>query len=425
MKTGEAKLIMLLLAGWFVIFLFANAPAPVAAPVKPTPAPTPTPALTGFGALIAGVTAQEKAEWGAGRVQFQVVETPATGLGPEFNGRSCQQCHGQPLNNGKETIGGPAANTETHFCDSNFGCDLFHLSSISPAAQDAIPADTAVVTVHKSNTTAGLGLIESIPDSAIIANAQTGTDGVFGRPAMLNDPVTQAAGPNRVGRFGWKAQHASTTAFAGDALINELGITNRLFGTDLTPHVPNGFAILVAAEPPGITPTTLQDLPANPTLPENDETNPDRVAKLAAFMRFNARNPTVPLTPSAIRGQAKFDQIGCVRCHTASYTTGAAGGSAALAFQNVAIFSDLRLHHMGQLGDGLTQGDAGPDEMRTAPLWGLRARSPFLHDGRASTVLEAINLHDAVGAESQKIAQRFKHLPAAQQQDILTFLNSI
>jgi hypothetical protein len=218
-------------------------------PPTPTPTPTGTPPLTGFGALIQGVTPQEKAAWGAGRVQFQVVETPATGLGPLFNGQSCQQCHGQPQVNGINTVGGPAPNIEIHFLSATFGADLFHLSSISPVVQDVIPTDSTVIAARKSNTTAGLGLIESISDADIIANAQTGADGVFGRPAMLNDPVTRAAGPNRVGRFGWKAQHASTLAFAGDALINELGITNRLFGTDLPPHTPNGFASLTAAEP--------------------------------------------------------------------------------------------------------------------------------------------------------------------------------
>jgi CxxC motif-containing protein (DUF1111 family) len=397
-------------------------------PVLPTPTPdpsaSPTPALTGFGALLGGVTPQEKADWLAGRVQFQVIETPSTGLGPEFNGQSCQQCHGQPVNNGVETVGGPAANTEVHFSSPTFGFDLFHLSSLTPPAQDAIPADTTVIAVRKSNTTAGLGLIEAIPDATIIGNAQQGADGVFGRPAILSDPVTVAIGTNRVGRFGWKAQESTVTAFAADGLINELGLTNRFFGTDIAPHVPNGVAILTAAEPPGITPTTLQDLPLNPALPEDDETNSDRVARLAAFLRFNAPNPTLPLSDSALKGQTLFTKIGCVRCHTPSYQTGA-NSSAALSFQNVALYSDLRLHVMGQLADGIVQGNAQANETRTAPLWGLRARSPFLHDGRASTVLEAIQLHDSPGAESQQIAQRFEHLPDKQQQQILDFLESI
>jgi CxxC motif-containing protein (DUF1111 family) len=424
----KLKWIYIAIGVWIGVFALANAPSPSSVFGKPPlPVPTPTPALTGFGALIVNVTAAEKAAWGAGRVEFQVIETIPSGLGPEFNGQSCQQCHGQPQVNGKDTVGGAAANTETHFVSPTFGADLFHLSSISPAAQDAIPTDSTAITVRKSNTTAGLGLIEEIRDSDIIANAnQNGKDGVFGRPAMLSDATTLATGSNRVGRFGWKAQLASTTAFSADALLNELGITTRIPGrtTDISPHVTNGFAILTAAEPTGITPTTLQDTPLDPTMPESP-TNTDRVERLHNFLRFNAPPPTVPLSDSALRGQVKFAQIGCAGCHTPTMTTGAAGGSVALAFQPVHLYSDLLLHHMGTLGDQIPQGNAGPDEMRTAPLWGLRGRSPFLHNGSAATIQAAIEAHDAPGAESAKIAQRFEHLPVADQADILDFLSSI
>src|SRR4029077_6570323 len=129
-------------------------------------------------------------------------------------------------------------------------------------------------------------------------------------------------------------------------------------------------------------------------------------------------------TASATQGKALFEGIGCVRCHTESYTTGPSP-SVALAFQNVALFSDLRLHQMGTLADGVPQASALGTEIRTAPLWGLRGRGPFLHDGRAATVLSAIQAHDAPGAESQMIGQRFKNLSSAQQQEILDFLNSI
>jgi CxxC motif-containing protein (DUF1111 family) len=91
----------------------------------------------------------------------------------------------------------------------------------------------------------------------------------------------------------------------------------------------------------------------------------------------------------------------------------------------VPLYSDLLLHHMGALGDGIVQQAAGQDQMRTAPLWGLRGRAPYLHDGRAQTVLQAIEAHDAAGAESQIIAQRFEALTNSQQQAIIAFLNSI
>jgi CxxC motif-containing protein (DUF1111 family) len=111
-----------------------------------------------------------------------------------------------------------------------------------------------------------------------------------------------------------------------------------------------------------------------------------------------------------------------VACHKASMQTGPSSVSVALSFKNVPLYSDLLLHHMGMLGDGIVQAQAGADEMRTAPLWGLRARPPYLHDGRAQTVLEAILMH---GGEATIIVQRFSGLPASEQQDIIAFLDAI
>lgn len=102
--------------------------------------------------------------------------------------------------------------------------------------------------------------------------------------------------------------------------------------------------------------------------------------------------------------------------------TGPSSVSTSLAFQNVPLYSDLLLHQMGSLADGIAQAAAQPGEMRTAPLWGLRARAPYLHDGRASTILEAILLHDG---EARIIRNRFAAMPTASQQAIIAFLNSI
>jgi CxxC motif-containing protein (DUF1111 family) len=402
----------------------------------PLPQPAPTPTLSGFGALLGGVTAAQKTAWGQGRTQFQTPETVADGLGPIFNNVSCFNCHNQPDNNGLPIVGGASAQTELRFKTSSGVFDLLHVSSTNPnVCQDVVPFD-AVLTAHrKSNQTFGLGLIEAIPDATILANVNrnNGKDGVFGRAAVLSDPVTNliATGtffngvPNRVGRFGWKDQEATLLAFAGDGQINELGQTNRFFGTDFAPHQgglepPNTIA-RDAAEPGGITATTLQDTPADPNSPEGPA-NFDDSDRYAVFMQLNAPPPTVPLSASALRGQAKFAQINCTACHMPSMTTGASKISDVLSFQNVALYSDLLLHDMGNLGDGIVQGAAGATEMRTAPLWGLRARAPFLHDGRAATVMDAIMAH---AGEAAKIQDRFAHLPAAQQQDIIDFLMSI
>jgi CxxC motif-containing protein (DUF1111 family) len=162
-------------------------------------------------------------------------------------------------------------------------------------------------------------------------------------------------------------------------------------------------------------------LPANPALPESP-TNKDDIAEFTDFMELLGPPPTVPFTQQAMIGQQIFTGINCVACHKASMQSGPSNVSTSLAFQNVPLYSDLLLHHMGNLGDGIAQADAQPDEIRTAPLWGLRARSPFLHDGRASTIDAAIRLHDG---EAKTVRNRYIQLTPSQQQAVLAFLNSI
>jgi CxxC motif-containing protein (DUF1111 family) len=403
----------------------------------PPPGPTPTPSLSGFGALLPGVTLSEKAAWLAGRAQFQTPETVADGLGPIFNNTNCFACHQQPDVGGAPVVGGASAQTEVRFKTNAGIFDLVHVSSINPSVcQDQVPFD-AILTAHrKSNQTFGLGLIENIPDATILANQNRnlGRDGVFGRAAILTDPVTtriagghffDAPDGQVVGRFGWKAQAATLLGF--DAQINELGETTRFFPTDLSPHQgglePPNDAARNAAEPPGLLATDLQDTPANPSLPEGPS-NFDDLDRYVFFMALNSPPPTVPLTVSALNGRALFTKINCVACHLPNMTTG--GGSkisAVLNFVNVPLYSDLLLHDTGPaLGDGIQQGAASANEFRSAPLWGVRARAPYLHDGRAPDLMTAILAH---AGEAQKIRDRFANLPAADQQDILNFLNSI
>ena len=327
---------------------------------------------------------------------------------------------------------------------------LFHLSSLTPqsayqgsapglvSSQETVPPDATIVAGRKTNPLFGAGLIEAIPDAAIQANVHNPpVDGVSGRAAVLSDPVTTVIasggiGPsNFVGRFGWKCQEATLLAFSADAYLNEMGVTNRFFTTDLAPD--GNQAALVAAEPLGyslatpnspttqLTPTTLQDLPTNPALPESP-TNTDDIARFTDFMELLAPPPVLPLSQQALRGQQLFTQINCIACHKASMRTGPSSVSISLAFRNVPLYSDLLLHRMGSLGDGIAQAAAQPDEMRTAPLWGLRARAPYLHDGRASTVFEAIRLH---AGEALIIRNRFLALPDDSQKAIISFLNSI
>jgi CxxC motif-containing protein (DUF1111 family) len=395
----------------------------------PSAVPMPTASLSGFGGLLPGVTADQKTAWIAGLQQFQVVIGPADGLGPIFNGQSCVACHTQPVIAGAVTPGGASAVIETRFGNVTHGVfnpltyesgTLLHQMALAPFAQETVPSDANVVAGRKTTPLFGLGLIEAIPDAAIEANVHhPPVDGVIGRPAVLTDSVTQLVAGNVVGRFGWKSQESTLLAFAGDAYLNEIGVTNRLFHTDVAPDGDQ--TILAEAEPAGLTPTTLQDVPENPALPESP-TNKDAIARFTDFLQLTAPPSPLPLTEQARRGQALFTFVNCIACHKPSMQTGPSSVSASLAFQNVPLYSDLLLHRMGALADGIAQAAAQPDEMRTAPLWGLRARSPFLHDGRASTILQAILLHDG---EARIIRDRFATLSESQQNDIIAFLESI
>ncbi|MBV8815876.1 MAG: hypothetical protein JO271_15405 [Verrucomicrobia bacterium] len=249
-----------------------------------------------FGSPLPGLTAAELTNFATGQAQFETFDaiTP-DGLGPIFNAQACVACHTQPNTSTNPVItppvggnvatavvsgitpGGASAIMEIRAGKlnpngsfnplTNEDGTLFHLASVSPGSQETVPPDATIVAHRKTTPLFGAGLIEAIPDAAIEANVhRTPVDGVTGRAAILSDAVTKAIGTNFVGRFGWKCQESTVLAFAGDAYLNEMGITNRFFTTDLAPD--GNEAALVAAEPAGITPTTLQDLPTNPALPE-------------------------------------------------------------------------------------------------------------------------------------------------------------
>jgi CxxC motif-containing protein (DUF1111 family) len=157
------------------------------------------------------------------------------------------------------------------------------------------------------------------------------------------------------------------------------------------------------------------------------------VEGFADFMRMLAPPTPAPPTPSTQHGRTLFSSVGCALCHTPVMTTGTAMASGsstspspALSHQQAALFSDLLVHHMGVgLADGITQGAAGPDEFRTAPLWGVGQRVFFLHDGRTSNIIQAVLDHASSGSEANQIIASFEHLSAADQQDLINFLRSL
>ena len=237
--------------------------------------------------------------------------------------------------------------------------------------------------------------------------------------------ANRSANDGTITRFGWKAQNKSLLMFAAEAYNVEMGITNQLFPQERD-------------ETPGClfnaTPEDTVNFTTTPTPTSNSNTAVlSDIEAFADFMRMLAPPAPAPDTPSTVNGRALFAKIGCVHCHTPSFTTGrmiATGSSttpsAALSNQTVNLFSDLLVHHMGRgLADGITQGGAGPDEFRTAPLWGVGQRIFFLHDGRTSNLVEAIEAHKSKDSEANKVIERFNRLKAREQQDIINFLRSL
>jgi len=340
---------------------------------------------------------------------FRQVETIDSGLGPIFNDASCIACHTAPA------VGGASRRVVTRFgltTGGHFdpltarGGSLLQARAIDPAFREVVPAEANTVARRVTTPLFGAGLIEAIPDATLIAAAaaQT-TDGVHGRVSLLNDVTT---GTQRVGRFGWKAQQATLLAFAADAFVNEMGITNRFFPEE---NAPNGNAALLARA------DQIQD-------PEDEidaATGKSDVDRAADFMRLLAAPVRRPVDATAAAGERIFTSINCTACHTPSLTTGPSP-VAALSNKRVPLYSDLLLHDMGTLGDGIVQGSAGPRDLRTAPLWGLGGRPVYLHDGRTDSLDVAIRFH---AGEATTARMRYTQLPDASRQQLLAFLRSL
>jgi len=362
-----------------------------------------------FGDPLPGLSPALMAAWKDGRDEFEQVETVASGLGPIFNGVSCVACHNGPA------TGGSSTTTVTRFGAlingvfdplTALGGSLLQAFAIRPDAVEIVPPQANVVAHRQSTPLFGLGLVEAIPDATILANVKVApVNGVLGKEAMITDVVS---GTQRVGRFGWKAQQATVLAFAADAYLNEMGITNRFFPTE---NAPNGNTALLAQ----------LDTVADPEDTVDPATGKSDIDKVTDFMTLLAPPPPVPLSPSAALGRNLFNQVNCHQCHTPVMFTGP-NAIPALNSKPVHLWSDLLLHDMGSLGDGIVQSAAGAREMKTSPLWGLRASAPYLHDGRAPTVDAAIRAHDGEGVVSRN---QYIALPPAQKQQLIDFVLSL
>ena len=359
------------------------------------------------------LTDQEKDDFMAGLEDFLEVETVEDGLGPVFNAKSCAECHAVPSVGGSEPNVGVARETRIGrlfmfngrfdpldgSVSVNRGGGLLQQRAINlPGCHlkgEAVPAEATFVSLRNSPPLFGAGLMEAIPEATIVANASLNG----GRPNRVFNPDT---GTTELGRFGWKAQVATLHQFAGDAYLNEMGITNPSFPDE---NLPQG-----------------QPMPPECDTVDDPEDDGSGVTAFTNFMRFLAPAPRRPVTVQVQQGEHVFSEIGigCASCHVPTMTTGP-NSVAALSNKPVNLFSDLLLHDIGT-GDGIEQGEATGSEFRTAPLWGLSRRDRFMHDGGSNTIEKAILRH---GVEAQNARDRFGGLSPADHDALLAFLDSL
>jgi CxxC motif-containing protein (DUF1111 family) len=357
---------------------------------------------------LPGLVDPQLTDFRSGLAEFTEVETIEDGLGPVFNGKSCAECHAVPSVGGSEPNMGVARETRIGrllngrfdaldgSVSVNRGGGLLQQRGISlPGCHlngEVVPPEATIVSLRISTPLFGAGLMEAIPEKTILANQSNG-----GRPNRVFNPDT---GRTELGRFGWKAQVATLHQFAGDAYLNEMGITNPSF-----PHenLPQGQPI-----PSGCD--TVGD-------PEDDGSG---VTAFTNFMRFLAPAPRRPVTVQVQQGEQVFSQIGCASCHVPTMTTGR-NSVPALSNKPVNLFSDLLLHDIGT-GDGIEQGEATGSEFRTAPLWGLSRRDHFMHDGGSKTIEQAILRH---GGTAQNTVSGFQGLSPSDHDALLAFLGSL
>jgi CxxC motif-containing protein (DUF1111 family) len=432
----------------------------VAAPTPVAKDPGVRGGVPGAGGPIAGLSGTESAFFTRSRDTFQEVDGVAQGLGPRMNLDQCSGCHTQPAVGGTS----PFVNPQVAFAHKDGGTDFVpsFIKANGPVREARFvrnPDGTADGGVHALFTITGragangctlaqpnfdqelqnsnvifriptpvfgAGLIEQIPDTAILANMDSDANtksslGIKGHAnfEVAGRTITGIANHNgndgTIARFGWKAQNKSLLLFSGEAYNVEQGITNELFQTERDETPSCQFATV---------PNSITDTTAPAALDAISD-----IEKFGFFMRFLAAPSPSPDTPggatSIANGKSLFSSIGCALCHTPTLRTGNSA-VAALRNQPANLFSDVLVHDMGAgLADGVSQGQAGPREFRTAPLWGLGQRIFFLHDGRTFDLVQAIQAHSSSGSEANGVISNFNNLKESSKQDILNFLRSL
>jgi CxxC motif-containing protein (DUF1111 family) len=367
-------------------------------------------------AAIEGLTAAERAVFVRGDAEFSRRFAPSTGLGPIFNDASCAACHSGDgrgvLHNALQRIG---SSSDDYL--RGLGGPQIQDRAIPGAEPEQVPAGAAV-SLRLPPPVFGVGLIEAIPESAIVARADpddANRDGISGRPNWVRpgfyvSPAEPGGGSElRLGRFGRKAQTSSLLEQVTEAYHQDMGITSE-------------HRMEENANPLSSVRVETLDRVADPEVPSAT------VQAVVHYIRTLAPPYAGNETAQRAEGSALFESIGCASCHTPTLRTGTSA-IAALTNQPVNLYSDLLLHDMGPaLADHRPDGSASGSEWRTTPLWGLRLMRQFLngdalllHDGRARGVEEAILLH---GGEAQRARDAFAALSPAARLALLDFVES-
>ena len=413
----------------------------------------PAEAPTGFDNKTNGLVDDRTHQ--ADQAKFDEVEQLSDGLGPLYNAQSCRECHQSPVTGASSQVSelrvghqAPDGHFRTPEIPIAHGSEVIRNRSlvndraICPNAafadkeiQERVPVTETIHTFRISLNLLGDGFVEAVADQTLLGlskeQCKTSHGKICGQ--VLYVPIVEAPGKMGVGRFGWKDQQASLLSFAGDAYLNEMGITNRLQPNEVTALCNT------AAEP-------------------NDQPGPDGLADIDHFARFiratkaPARDEQLAGSAAAKKGQELFHKIGCATCHVETLTTAPAGTKingdtypipAALGSLAFHPYSDFLMHDVGT-GDGILQAtpehyglqvfqkmsdylakqdfEGSRNKIRTAPLWGVRLRPRLMHDGASMTLLDAINRHHGEASHDQ---EEFEHLQRSEKEAIVEFLESL
>ena len=482
MKSTMRLWFVLAVAALFSVVLHLRGQAPAQAPE----------AVTGFDNQSNGFADPQRRQ--TDQKFFEEVEQIAPdGLGPIYNAQSCRECHQTPVSGAASQVSelrvghvdshGFFQNPEipiNHGAEVIRGRTLVNDRAICPEIQEHAPETETVRTTRMTTSTLGDGYVEAISDETLLAIREQQCKSSHGKICgqAVKVPVPQSEGTNRIGRFGWKDQHASLLAFAADAYLNEMGVTSRLQSDEVTKICSPP----VATQIPNTDPSKVTE---PNSVPDANDGNLEDIDHFASFMRSlkaPARDDVLAATPDAKQGAAVFKKIGCATCHVDTIVTGKSPAIPSVGLHPDAVenrtihpYSDFLLHNVGT-GDGISvallehfgrkrlekrfeeeksweeaapsgkpeeecsesyqtavaEGEKHPklqrdtqcarDKIRTAPLWGLRLRSRLMHDGLSVQLDDAIRRHRG---EAEKIAEKFEKLKPAEKNALLTFLQSL